>query len=91
MIVTHKYVHKLIGTIVTPKHVHNSSRIFTHSHISPYTTTFPNALAFLHYPLNTFITHNGGKLFLQTGHWSLYLIHPSRQAVWKMCRQGVTM
>jgi len=35
--------------------------------------------------------YSGGRLSLQFGHISRYLIHPSRHPVWKMCRQGVTM
>jgi hypothetical protein len=35
--------------------------------------------------------YNGGKTSLQFGHMSRYRIHPSRQPVWKICRQGVTI
>jgi len=44
-------------------------------------------------PVDTILMHsyNGGKFSLQIGHCSRNLIHPSRQALWKTCLQGVTI
>ena len=37
------------------------------------------------------LLHNGGNSSRQIGHWSLYFIHPSKHALWKICLQGVTI